>query len=413
MATKKNSGCSCMNPRHGLKRNGGCSCMNPRRRNPEVYYGTKRPATAEDFQRWEEKAQGMTDYALWYSANDAFLAAKAMAGHDPVAEGYYYDQGGTYLRELNRRKKAVRNPSSGAKQRARMPDAAVRYYERWMRPKTADEIHARRLQEAANERTFEREWKKDLGTGHKLDAGAKRRHAQALAEAKALRRPILNPEVHYDSDDYNRGLFQGAVEKGKAPPPPETSAELRRGYAAGGRISKARPNAVARAMGVFDATSDQVKAGQALRDAVLDNNTLSNPRTSRKRRNPMGMLASETPHEEWMKSAAEMRSSLGHKRLKGKYGARADLKQAHAYYLSKAKATRPRLPNPMSAAERKHLAHEKEEEKTFAAMMDKLPIGVTIQAGKHRVRKLSKGYVVVDGERLTSKQAAAKIHRGR
>jgi hypothetical protein len=45
-------------------------------------------------------------------------------------------------------------------------------------------------------------------------------------------------------------------------------------------------------------------------------------------------------------------------------------------------------------------------------MLAKLPVGVTLKAGKHRVRKLSKGFVVVDGERLTEKQAAAKIHRG-
>ena len=68
--------------------------------------------------------------------------------------------------------------------------------------------------------------------------------------------------------------------------------------------------------------------------------------------------------------------------------------------------------NPSPAAKRKHLAHEKSEEQTFATMLAKLPVGVTLKAGKHRVRKLSKGFVVVDGERLTEKQAAAKIHRG-
>ena len=69
--------------------------------------------------------------------------------------------------------------------------------------------------------------------------------------------------------------------------------------------------------------------------------------------------------------------------------------------------------NPMSAAARKHLAHEKGEEKAFASMMAALAEGVTVKVGAHRVRKLSKGYVVVDGERLTTTQAAAKLHRGK
>jgi hypothetical protein len=58
----------------------------------------------------------------------------------------------------------------------------------------------------------------------------------------------------------------------------------------------------------------------------------------------------------------------------------------------------------------KYLAHEKEEEQIFSSMLTKLPIGVTMKAGKHRVRKLSKGYVVIDGERLGYKDAAAKLH---
>ena len=69
--------------------------------------------------------------------------------------------------------------------------------------------------------------------------------------------------------------------------------------------------------------------------------------------------------------------------------------------------------NPMSAAERKHCAHEHSEERAFASLLSKLPVGETVTLSGHRVRKLSKGYVVVDGERLTSSQAAAKIHRGK
>ena len=67
----------------------------------------------------------------------------------------------------------------------------------------------------------------------------------------------------------------------------------------------------------------------------------------------------------------------------------------------------PKKRNGMSKS---HLAHEKEEEKIFASMLSRLPIGKTVQAGSHRVRKLSKGYAVIDGERLSMKDAAAKLH---
>ena len=53
--------------------------------------------------------------------------------------------------------------------------------------------------------------------------------------------------ANYSSEDYTIGLFQGAVEKGKLPPPPSTSADLQKGYAAGARIAKAKPAAVQRA----------------------------------------------------------------------------------------------------------------------------------------------------------------------
>lgn len=155
-------------------------------------------------------------------------------------------------------------------------------------------------------------------------------------------------KVRFDSDDYKRGLFQGAVEKGKAPPPKNTSAELQRGYAAGGRIAKVNAKAVAEALGVYSITSDQVRAGQALQDAVL------------------------------IESEASMQRNPARR---------------------------------MSAAERKHRAHERGEEQAFASLLAKLPVGETVMLGKRRVRKLSKGYVVVDGERLTTTQAAVKIHR--
>ena len=91
------------------------------------------------------------------------------------------------------------------------------------------------------------------------------------------------------------------------------------------------------------------------------------------------------------------------------------LRQAVGVCMGELQTTRNpkrRNPAPTAAQKRKHMAHEREEEATFATMLDKLPVGVTLKAGKHRVRKLSKGYVVIDGVRLTDKEAAKKIHRG-
>lgn len=65
--------------------------------------------------------------------------------------------------------------------------------------------------------------------------------------------------------------------------------------------------------------------------------------------------------------------------------------------------------NPMS-----HLAHERLEEQQFAGLLAALPEGQTVTLGRGcRVRRLSKGYFVVNGERLTTKQAAIRLHRGK
>lgn len=313
--------------------------------------------------------------------------------------------------------------------------------------------------------------------------------------------PKRNPaQVKYDSDDYKRGLFQGAVEKGKAPPPRGTSAELQRGYAAGARIAAAQPKALAKAMGVYEVTSDQVRAGQALQDAVLDHDPVANPSGKRQRAkaklpNPFEVIDGElyedgrhiprmTPAEAkkayaapkcsgylcgkpatmvvsasfggtapfCAKHAAEERRLLKkrknprtererlealvwsntHRDFRGKFpdGTKTILQfvpgmgtclvpvsslsdQELKNRLPSAAKEKHSIRNPMSAAERKHCAHERSEERSFASLLNKLPEGETVTLGGRRVRKLSKGFVVVDGERLPAKQAAAKIHRGR
>jgi hypothetical protein len=178
---------------------------------------------------------------------------------------------------------------------------------------------------------------------------------QAFQKRKNPSINVRNPsrKVNTGSEDYRLGLFQGAMEKGKLPPPHDTSADFKRGYADGAKVAAARPAASAESLGVYKATGSQPQAGAVLYDAVKGESvaTLRNPSIN--------------------------------------------------------------VRNPMSAAARKHLAHEKGEEKAFASMMAALAEGVTVKVGAHRIRKLSKGYVVVDGERLTTTQAAAKLHRGK
>ncbi len=62
-----------------------------------------RPATAEDFTRWNERALTMTTDALRWSITDALAASQAVDGHDPIRAGYYRDEALTYQSELNGR----------------------------------------------------------------------------------------------------------------------------------------------------------------------------------------------------------------------------------------------------------------------------------------------------------------------
>ncbi len=66
-----------------------------------------RPATAEDFTRWSERAVTMTTDALRWSIADALSASHAIDSHDPVRSGYYRDEALTYQNELNGREVAA------------------------------------------------------------------------------------------------------------------------------------------------------------------------------------------------------------------------------------------------------------------------------------------------------------------
>jgi len=315
---------------------------------------------------------------------------------------------------------------------------------------------------------------------------------------------VRNPsrKVNTGSEDYRLGLFQGAMEKGKLPPPHDTSADFKRGYADGAKVAAARPAASAESLGVYKATGSQPQAGAVLYDAVKGEAvaTLRNP--SINVRNPSGAkseglvqkftnvfgqtgwlvydrhghrvgfyatkplalemlaFANSKRHSTssvvsgptrnpslnvrnpsgakqrargtrsfgmyWdpdaydnlaLERAAHARKQIAKAKKAGAKAGRGSMyeffRQGHAQDIEESKRARPKLPNPMSASERKHLAHEKGEEKAFASMMAALAEGVTVKVGAHRIRKLSKGYVVVDGERLTTTQAAAKLHRGK
>jgi hypothetical protein len=76
---------------------------------------TKRPATAADFARWEEKAKSLPDAFLLSAIRDCMAASKAMAGFDPIAEAWYADEGFTYIDEMNRRKRGTSSKTSRKK----------------------------------------------------------------------------------------------------------------------------------------------------------------------------------------------------------------------------------------------------------------------------------------------------------
>lgn len=488
---------------------GQAIARNPaKRRNP----GTKQPADQYQFAKWREAAKQMTDAELLYVIKDARQAAEAMRSHDPIAEGWYEDEAFTMADELrHRRERAAgkrRNPKKAEESRSKALGYALQAESADKVKRAIDQFYGLAGVQVdhslmgALKIDQEEKWFYALGSRARsrlVKLLQKLRDLRQVASPEALKhldprqqaflqevvvemtwaeklikenRKIKrrNPDVEYGSEDYRIGLFQGAVEKGKAPPPPSTSKELRSGYAAGARVAKAKPAAVQRALGVYSVTRDHARAGDELRDATLGTATTANPR---KRRNPKpstpkwakGLSARDQFEARRAKEAAEFvrqydrdpvqieaRAIRGrindpvsaakhlpkcsyakcvkgcpsenwHNELKQRVKdemERLDREIATAKTASKRKfwtAVRAEFSyttrNPMSAAARKHLAHEKSEEKTFATMMGKLPVGVTLRAGKHRVRKLSKGYVVVDGERLTEAQAAAKIHRGK
>ena len=60
--------------------------------------------TSEDFEKWEEKAEKMSDAELLYSIKDAHAAAKALDKSDPISAGRYSDEAGTYNKELLKRR---------------------------------------------------------------------------------------------------------------------------------------------------------------------------------------------------------------------------------------------------------------------------------------------------------------------
>lgn len=184
--------------------------------------------------------------------------------------------------------------------------------------------------------------------------------ANTMAQELYRRRQGKRRNPAGQGEDYNMAAFAGAVEHGLLPPKNATP-DYKKGYAEGARIAKQNKLAVAAALGAFRSTKSQAKAGELLREMAGTASTSTPIGNPRKKRNPVGADPRYVP--------------VGNPKPKGKY-----------------------------------LAHEKEEEQIFASMLSKLPVGVTMKAGKFRVRKLSKGFVVVDGERLSMKDAAAKLH---
>jgi hypothetical protein len=63
-----------------------------------------RPATADDFTRWEAKAKELPIASLLWSERDALKASQNLDGHDPARAGYYRDEALTYRSEINRRR---------------------------------------------------------------------------------------------------------------------------------------------------------------------------------------------------------------------------------------------------------------------------------------------------------------------
>jgi len=61
-------------------------------------------ATADDFNRWTERAKTMTDAELDYGMRDAAKTATLLDKHDPVLAGRYMDEAATYAQEIMNRR---------------------------------------------------------------------------------------------------------------------------------------------------------------------------------------------------------------------------------------------------------------------------------------------------------------------
>lgn len=338
---------------------------------------------------------------------------------------------------------AVRNPSSGAKQRGR----GVREYDELAGGlESRGNWHARMVGVAESARS-----------GGKR-GGGKHLHAWALRLAKKARPKLPNP--HPQSEDFSLGLFAGAMEFGHLPPDKRAPADYRAGYAAGAQIAEQHPQKVIEALGVFKGSRNHRLAGEMLRESITDGPgvVLQNPGMSRKqlvvalykrfstsdkriqhgqhkvmltgpvatvlsqpqyanvvlenltdeqlnklagtiglRRNPSSGakqrkrgtrvsprfvmakdVAAGDDHTHHLKRAAEVRW----------HGAAA--RKEHGKHLSRAAANRPKLPNP-------------------APVLAAIPVGVTLQIGKHRVRNLGKGDFVVDGVRCSKADAVSVL----
>jgi hypothetical protein len=261
---------------------------------------------------------------------------------------------------------------------------------------------------------------------------------QAERASRAVRNPVKNygskkrnPTVHAASEDYKLGLFQGAAERGMQPPPKGTSYDLRRGYADGAKVAKALPSARSEALGVYKATGNQLRAADVLYDNAKGGaSTVRNPRaakspaTARAYVTKIRSIAHQAGisdrdahwalhYPEAAQSKHPAQARIGKLFLQAKEKGLGNAVMAKFEKRIGLLANPRNRKNPMTAAERKHCAHERSEERAFASLLAKMPIGQTATLSGHRVRKLSKGYVVIDGIRLSDKQAAAKIHRGK
>ena len=113
--------------------------------------------------------------------------------------------------------------------------------------------------------------------GHKRkngDCGWRKRNPRKNGDCGCGKR--RNP-----SEDYTLGLFQGAMEHGKLPPPKDASTDFRRGYTDGYKVGRSKPEARAQALGVFKGTGSQRQGGEALYELSQGLSTVANPATTK------------------------------------------------------------------------------------------------------------------------------------